>query len=97
MTIFVSGGFGVLQMVSKPDTERCASLLTVPPKGGDTRQCANKYVGPQRGGLCCLTLVGEENKTPLYTPFIRVWKPSSGGLCCLTLVGEMGRRTKHPL
>ena len=68
------------------------------PEGGvDTRRCASKDAGPQRGvflgavphrleegnsasedagprrggGLCCPTLVGEENKSP----FIRVWKP----------------------
>ena len=48
-TISTSGGFGALQMVSEPDTGRCASLLAVPRRGVDTRRCASKDTGPQRG------------------------------------------------
>ena len=46
-TIFASGGFWPLQMVSELDTRRCASLLAVPRRGVDTRQCASKDTGPQ--------------------------------------------------
>ena len=45
-TISTGGGCGSLQMVSELDTERCVSLLVVPV---DTRQCASKNAGPQRG------------------------------------------------
>ena len=34
-TIFASGGLGLLQMVSEPDTERCASKDIGPPRGVD--------------------------------------------------------------
>ena len=33
--ISVSGGFELLQMVSEPDTERCANEYVEPPKGVD--------------------------------------------------------------
>ena len=36
-------------MVSELDTGRCVSLLAVLQRGVDTRRCANKDVGPQRG------------------------------------------------
>ena len=34
-TIFVNGGFGLLQMVSEPDTGRCASENAGPSRGVD--------------------------------------------------------------
>jgi len=46
-TIFVSGGLGLLQMVSEPETE----------------QCTSEDAGPQRGGLCDLTSIGKGNIT----------------------------------
>ena len=45
-TIFASGGLGPLQMVSKPDTGRCASEEAEPRRGVDTRRCASKDAGP---------------------------------------------------
>ena len=36
-------------MISEPNTGRCVSLLTVPQRGIDTRWCASKDVGLQRG------------------------------------------------
>ena len=36
-------------MVSEPDTGRCARLLAVPRRRVDTRRCASKDAGPQRG------------------------------------------------
>ncbi|KAG7024023.1 hypothetical protein SDJN02_15052, partial [Cucurbita argyrosperma subsp. argyrosperma] len=48
-TISTSGGSRPLQMVSEPDTGRCASLLAVPRRGVDTRRCASKDAGPRRG------------------------------------------------
>ena len=48
-TISVSGGLGLLQMVSEPETERCAS----------------ENAGPQGGGLCDLTSIGKGNETLL--------------------------------
>ena len=47
--IFASGGFGLLQMVSESDTGRCANLLAIFRRGVDTRRCASKDAGPQRG------------------------------------------------
>ena len=38
-----------LQMVSEPDTERCASLLAVPRRGVDMRRCVSKDARPQKG------------------------------------------------
>ena len=38
-------------MVSKPDTERCASEEAEPRRGVDMRRCASKDTGPQGGGL----------------------------------------------
>ena len=48
-TISASGRLGPLQMVSEPDTGRCASEEAVPRKGVDTKRCASKNAGPQRG------------------------------------------------
>ena len=44
-------GLGLIQMVSEPDTERYASKKAEPQRGVDTRQCANKDVGPEMGRL----------------------------------------------
>ena len=38
-------------MVLKPDIGRCASLLAVLRRMVDTRQCASKDTGPQRGWI----------------------------------------------
>ena len=46
-TISASGEFVMLQVVSEPNTGRCAS----------------EDAGPQGGGWCDPTLVGEGNKT----------------------------------
>ena len=48
-TISASGGPGSLQMVSKSDIGRCASLLAVPRRGVDTKRCASKDAGPKGG------------------------------------------------
>ena len=37
-------------MVLEPDTGRCVSLLVVLRREVDTRRCASKNSGPQRGG-----------------------------------------------
>ena len=42
--ISVSGGLGPLQIVSKPNTERCASKDSEPQKGVNTRQWTLKGV-----------------------------------------------------
>ena len=44
--ISISGGFGLLQMVSEADTERCVS----------------EDVGPQEGGFLDPTSIGEGNR-----------------------------------
>ena len=49
MTISARDGSRPLQMVSKTDTRRCVSLLVVPRRRVDTRRCANKDAGSQRG------------------------------------------------
>ena len=48
-TISASCGLGLLQMVSEPDTGRCASEEAKPRRGVDVRRCASKDVGRQRG------------------------------------------------
>ena len=45
MTISASGGLGPLQMVSEPDTERCASEEVEPRRG----QCPSKDARPRKG------------------------------------------------
>ena len=47
--ISASGGFRLLQMVSKPNTGRCASKEDEPRRGMDTGQCASEDVGPKGG------------------------------------------------
>ena len=63
------------------NTRRCASKDAGPKGGGfgggptsigGRKECQRGRWAPKGGGLCCSTLVGEENKPP----FIRVWKPS---------------------
>ena len=48
-TISASGGLEQLQMISEPDTKRCASEKAESRRGVDTRQCASKDTGPRRG------------------------------------------------
>ena len=48
-TVSTSGGLGLLQLVSEPDTERCASEEAEHRRGVDTRRCASKDAGPRRG------------------------------------------------
>ena len=68
-TIFVSGGLGLLLMVSKLDTERYASEEVESRKaGGHEAVCHQGRWAPNGGGLEGPTLVEEENKTL----FIRV-------------------------
>ena len=50
-TISANGGPGPLQIISEPETGQCASLLAVPQRWVDTRQCASKNAGPQRGWI----------------------------------------------
>ena len=45
-TIPANGEFESLQIVSKLDTGRCVSLLTISRRGVDTRRCASKDAGP---------------------------------------------------
>ena len=49
-TISVSDGLGALQMVSEPNTGRCASEEADPQRGMYTRRCTSKDAEPQRGG-----------------------------------------------
>ena len=50
-TISTSDGSGPLQMVSEPDTKRCVSILAIPQRGVDTRQCASNDAGLKGGGF----------------------------------------------
>ena len=61
-TISATGGFGTLQIVSEPNTERCASEEADPRRGLDTRRCASKDAGPKRGWIGDPTSIGERNK-----------------------------------
>ena len=63
-TISASGGSGTLQMVSEPETGRCANLLAVPQRRVDT----SKDAGPQRG--VDLGMVPQRGR----------WPPKGGGL-----------------
>ena len=56
----VSGGLGLLQMVSELDPGQCASE-DAGPRGVDTGQCAS-----ERGGSWDLTSIGERNETFFY-------------------------------
>ena len=51
-TISASGGIGLLQMVSEPDTVRCASEDAESRRGVDTGWCANEDNGPRREVDC---------------------------------------------
>ena len=51
-TISASNGFGLLQMVSKPDNGQYASKEGESQRGMDTRPCVNKDVGPLRRVDC---------------------------------------------
>ena len=46
--ISASSGFGLLQMVSEPDTGRYANEEAEARRGVDTRRCASKDTGPRR-------------------------------------------------
>jgi len=46
-----SDGFGLLQMVSESDIERCASEEAKPQREVDTRWCINKDAEFQRGWI----------------------------------------------
>ena len=48
-TISASSGLGPLQIVSEPDTGRCANKEAEPRRGVDMRRCACKDAGPWRG------------------------------------------------
>jgi len=90
-TISASSGLEPLQMVSKPDTGRCANEKAEPRRGVDTRRYANKDVGPRihphidwrREWVSARTLGPEEGWIVRShigwgenkTPFTRVWKP----------------------
>jgi len=47
-TISASSRLGLLQIVSEPNTERCASEEADPQKEVDMRRCVNKDAGPRR-------------------------------------------------
>ena len=71
-----NNGSGSLQMVSEPDTGRCASLLAVPRREVDTRRCANKDAGPQMGGFeGDPTSIGGRKECQRER-----WAPKGGGL-----------------
>ena len=74
-TISASSGLGPLQMVSKQDIGRCASEEAKPRRGVDTRRCASKDAGLQRGRLRGPTLIGEMNECQR-----ECWAPKRGGL-----------------
>ena len=48
-----------------------------------------RTLAPKEGGLCCPSLVGEDNKPP----FIKVWKPSPSR--CVLKPHWLGRRTNQ--
>ena len=51
MTISASNRLGLLQMVSEPDTGQYANEEAEPQRGVDTRRCASKALGPERGWI----------------------------------------------
>ena len=52
MAISASGGLGPLQMVSMPDTMRCASEEAELRRRGDTKRCASEDARPWKGVDC---------------------------------------------
>ena len=62
-TISASDALRLLQMVSEPDTGRCASEEAEPQRGVDTKRYARKDAGPPKGGgLGSSTLIGKGNE-----------------------------------
>ena len=78
-TISASSGLELLQIVSDPVTEWCASEDARPLRGVDCEiphrlergTSASEDVGIRKGVDCEIPLVGDQNKVL----FIRVWKP----------------------
>ena len=60
-TISTSGGLGLLQMVSQPDTGRCVNEEAEPQKGWTQDSVPAKTLGPE-GGLGVPTSIGEGNE-----------------------------------
>ena len=78
-------------MVLEPDTGQCASLLAVPRRGIDTRRCASKDAGSQKGmDLGAVPHRLEEGKSASEDA-----RPRRGVDC--DVPHWLGRRTKHPL
>ena len=75
-TISTSGGLRPLQIVSEPDTGRCASEEVEPQRGVDTRLCVSKDIGPRRGWIVRSTYVGEGNET-FFIGLSLVWESPS--------------------
>ena len=75
-TIYASGGPGPLQMVSEPDTGRCASEEAVSRRGVDTRWYASRDAGPERG----VDLVGSHIDWRKERVPARTLAPKGGGL-----------------
>ena len=77
-TISASNGLGLLQMISEPDTGRCASKDAGPRRGLNwevphqlEKGISARTLGPKGGWIVRSPSGGKENETF----FIRVWKP----------------------
>ena len=74
-TIFATDGLVPLQMVSKPDTRRCASEEAKPRRGWLRGGVPARTLGPKRGGLRGLTSIEEGNECQQGC-----WAMKGGGL-----------------
>ena len=79
-----------LQMVSEPNTGRCASLLAVPRREVDTRRCASKDSRPKGVDLGVVPHQLEERNSANKDPVPR------RGVDC-DVPHWLGRRTNHHL
>ena len=61
-TISASGGLGLLQMISKPDTGQCANEEAEPWRGRTQGDMPARTLGLEGGGLGGLTSIGEWNE-----------------------------------
>ena len=89
-TISANGGLGLLQLVSEPDTGRCASKEAKPQRGSEHEAvCQQRRWASKEGGLGGPTSIGEGNECQRGR-----WTPK--GVDC-EIPHRLGRRTKYPL
>ena len=66
-TMSASGGLWLLQMVSEPDTERCASEEIKPRRGWTQRGMPARTLGPQKGWVWRFHIDWRRKRVPART------------------------------